>query len=107
MTDSLSEKFMSIKNKEDCQIEREKENKKKHLNLFQDDKSQYVNTLEPKYRNVDVTEVELPETDVNSMANSDVERENENANMLLDVRILRKEIVEIGAFTRNRILFVA
>lgn len=49
---------------------------------------QYVNALQPKYSAVDVTEVELPETDANSVANSDMERENENANMLLDVRIL-------------------
>lgn len=55
---------------------------------------QYVNTLQPKYSSIDVTEVELPETDSNSMTNSDMERENENTNMLLDVRIL----YEICAF---------
>lgn len=49
---------------------------------------QYVNTLQPKYSSIDVTEVELPETDANIMANSDMERErmDENTNMLLDVR---------------------
>lgn len=71
----------------------------KHLNrvsfLFfffpsQDDKLQYVNTLQPKYSSIDVTEVELPETDANTIANNDMlerERVDENTNMLLDVRI--------------------
>lgn len=60
------------------------------LSLFvlQDDKLQYVNTLQPKYSSIDLTEVELPETDTSSMTNIDMERENENANMLLDVRYI-------------------
>lgn len=49
---------------------------------------QYVNTLQPKYSSIDLTEVELPETEMSSLAHSDIERENENANMLLDVCIL-------------------
>lgn len=59
------------------------------LSIFQDDKLQYVNTLQPKYSSIDVSEVELPESDANTMANSDMERErmDENTNMLLDVRI--------------------
>ncbi|XP_031622990.1 voltage-dependent calcium channel subunit alpha-2/delta-4 [Contarinia nasturtii] len=59
-----------------------------------DDKSQYVNTLQPKYSVTDLTEVELPESDANGMANGDTERENENSNMLLDMRhemVLQKE----------------
>ena len=51
---------------------------------------QYVNTLQPKYSSIDVTEVELPETDTNTMAGNDMlerERIDENTNMLLDVRI--------------------
>lgn len=56
---------------------------------LQDDKLQYVNTLQPKYSSIDLTEVELPETEANSMTHNDMERENENNNMLLDVRIYK------------------
>lgn len=54
---------------------------------FQSDKYQYVNTLQPKYSSVDLTEVELPEMDTNN-ANSNMDREDENTNMLLDVCII-------------------
>lgn len=56
------------------------------LSFLQDDKLEYVNTLKPKYSSIDLTEVELPETDVNNNPHGDIERENENINMLLDVR---------------------
>lgn len=57
-------------------------------NSLQDDKLQYVNTLKPKYSSVDLTEVELPEMENNvNNAHSDVDREDENTNMLLDVCI--------------------
>lgn len=60
------------------------------LCYFQDDKLQYVNTLQPKYSTIDLTEVELPEMDTNHNGNDDdVEREDENSNMLLDVRIFQ------------------
>lgn len=52
---------------------------------FQNDKYQYVNTLQPKYSSVDLTEVELPEMDTNNNANNNMDREDENINMLLDV----------------------
>lgn len=48
---------------------------------------QYINTLRPHYSSTDLTEVELPESDVNGLTNNDMERENDNSNMLLDVRI--------------------
>lgn len=56
---------------------------------IQDDKSQYVNTLQPKYNSVDLTEVELPEMDSNNNGNNNNnnERGDENNNMLLDVCI--------------------
>lgn len=46
---------------------------------------QYVNNLEPKYSAIDLTEVELPETDNNHNANSEYERDDENTNTLHDV----------------------
>lgn len=54
---------------------------------------QYVNTLQPKYSSIDLTEVELPETEANSLAHNDMERENDNSNMLLDVRIYLENII--------------
>lgn len=46
---------------------------------------QYVNNLEPKYSAIDLTEVELPETDSNHNANNEFERDDENTNTLHDV----------------------
>lgn len=46
---------------------------------------QYVNTLEPKYSSIDLTEVELPETDNIHNANNEMERDDENTNTLHDV----------------------
>lgn len=54
----------------------------------QDDKLQYVNKLQPKYSSVDLTEVELPETETGNSGNGNLERGDENAHMLLDVRML-------------------
>lgn len=56
----------------------------------QDDKYQYVNTLRPKYSSIDLTEVELPESDIGNHVNGHIEREDENVNMLLDVSIANK-----------------
>lgn len=47
----------------------------------------YVNTMEPKYSSIDLTEVELPETDNDHNANSEIERDDENTNTLHDVSI--------------------
>lgn len=48
----------------------------------------YVNTMDPKYSSIDLTEVELPETDNDHNANSEIERDDENTNTLHDVSIV-------------------
>uniref|UniRef100_A0A336LYX8 CSON005615 protein n=1 Tax=Culicoides sonorensis TaxID=179676 RepID=A0A336LYX8_CULSO len=54
------------------------------------DGGEYMNSLKPKYHSIDLTEVELPETD----ANHPKDRENENVNYLYDMRhemVMQKE----------------
>lgn len=57
------------------------------------DNSQYITLLKPKYNSIDLTEVELPEIDTSSTANSNGnvnnhDRMDENSNMLQDVSVL-------------------
>lgn len=53
------------------------------------DNSQYITMLKPKYHSIDLTEVELPEIDtsnsVNSANGNNLDRMDENSNMLQDV----------------------
>lgn len=49
---------------------------------------QYVNKLQPKYSSIDLTEVELPETESANILNGVTEREEENVNMLLEVSVI-------------------
>lgn len=51
---------------------------------MQSDGSQYLDTLNPKYNSIDLTEVELPEVDSNPNNNAP-NKEDEDTNMLLDV----------------------
>lgn len=48
---------------------------------------QYVNKLQPKYSSVDLTEVELPETEGTGSLHGVMDKEDENVNMLVDVSI--------------------
>lgn len=53
---------------------------------MQNDESNYLESLKPKYKSTDLTEVELPETEPKKNNNNNVsDKEDENTNFLLDV----------------------
>lgn len=66
--------------------------------FFQTDASQYLDTLRPKYNSVDLTEVELTELEVNKPYGNGNDKEDEDTNMLLDVRIKMLENKFISKF---------
>ncbi|XP_037043821.1 voltage-dependent calcium channel subunit alpha-2/delta-4 isoform X2 [Bradysia coprophila] len=58
------------------------------------DESNYLESLKPKYKSTDLTEVELPETEPKKNNNNISDKEDENTNYLLDMRqemVMQKE----------------
>lgn len=63
------------------------------LTLFsipQNDESNYLESLKPKYKSTDLTEVELPETEPKKNNNNISDKEDENTNFLLDVSVTKQ-----------------
>lgn len=56
---------------------------------MQNDESNYLESLKPKYKSTDLTEVELPETEPKKNNNNISDKEDENTNFLLDVSLIR------------------
>lgn len=56
--------------------------------LLQNDESNYLESLKPKYKSTDLTEVELPETEPKKNNNNISDKEDENTNFLLDVSLM-------------------
>lgn len=56
------------------------------------DGGQYSSTLKPKYNTVDLTEVELPEVDINN----NNEKQEENTNYLLDVGFCNVSLLRVS-----------
>lgn len=72
--------------------------------FFQNDESNYLESLKPKYKSTDLTEVELPETEPKKNNNNISDKEDENTNFLLDVSI---EMVDgDNIFVLNKISYL-
>lgn len=72
---------------------------------LQNDESNYLESLKPKYKSTDLTEVELPETEPKKNNNNISDKEDENTNFLLDVSLIHQNVSK-GLFNNKMIFFL-